>query len=204
MNQTTSLTVLRVMDPFSDARTKYGNWFRLFILLEEGVETVYKNILNKVGVTDVENGKEMYQKLYIYESKIRKLPPYYQKILLPDNKLIDTTQFDLRLKLFVMEIFDEQFPRKLRALGNRLYHIRKRDMKDQQFKFYWFEISNLLTDLGVDMNSFSGLRTVGQSSEMIKIQTEDMIFCIEGRIKVTLVLFLLFLFFLLYINPESE
>ena len=62
-----------------DVWNKYRRWCRLVILLHEGGETVYKDTLYKIGVTDITDGAEIYRKLEPYKAEIKKMASFQKK-----------------------------------------------------------------------------------------------------------------------------
>ena len=94
------------MASLTDIWNKYRKWCRLVILLHEGGEIVCKDILCKIGVTNVTDGVEIYQKLEPYKETIKKMRGYQKKVLLPDNKVIDTAKLDFALNTHIIEILD--------------------------------------------------------------------------------------------------
>ena len=147
-----------------DAWNKHQNWFRLVILLLEGGESIAKYILSQMGV-DITDGSEIYQKMKSHEkNRLKKVPHYLRKDLLPDNKVVDATKLDLPALCHIIQVLDtqRQFPKieKLRQTRNDLFHKSddERSMGDQQFNSYWDEISQLLKDLGYDVNKLIYLK----------------------------------------------
>lgn len=162
------------MASLPDIWNKYRKWCRLVMLLHEGGETVCKDILDKLGVTDITDGGELYRKLEIHKTKIKKLAPYQQKILLPYSKVIDKTKLDVSLNTHIIAILDtaKTYPLigKLRDKRNELFHMpdSKRNMAEQQFKDDWDEISQLLIKLGCSLNFLNGLKTDDHLSEELE------------------------------------
>ena len=78
------------MASLTDIWNKYRKWCRLDVLLHEGGETVCKDILCEIGVKNVMDGVEIYQKLEPYKETIKKMYKYQQKVLLPDDKVTNT------------------------------------------------------------------------------------------------------------------
>ena len=172
----------------ADIWNKYKRWCRLVILLHEGGEVVCKDILCEVGVRDVTDGAEIYRKLEPYKDMMKKMPRYQQKALLPDTKVIDTIKLDLSLKTCVIEILDtrKKFPliKEIRDRRNDLFHMSdvQRNMSQQQFNHFWEQISQLLIDLGYNMNLLEDLKTEDHLSEQRKSRFEDIRPYIQGKI----------------------
>lgn len=171
-----------------DIWSKYKRWFRLVILLHEGGEVVCEKILCEVGVKDVKDGAEIYRKLEPHQDNIKRMSRYQQKLLLPDSKIIDTMKLDLALKTFIIEILDtrDKFPliKEIRERRNHLFHMShfERDMSEEQFNHFWEQISQLLRDLGYNMNLLDDLKTEDHLSEQRKIRFEDIRPYLQGRI----------------------
>ena len=149
----------------ADAWNKHRNWCRLVILLHEGGESIVKRILAQMGV-DITNGSEIYQKMKLHEKdRLKKVPYYLRKDLLPDSKVVDTTKLDFSARCHIIQVLDTQtqFPEieKLRDKRNDLFHKSddEKNMGDQQFNKYWDEISQLLTDFGYDVSKLIHLKT---------------------------------------------
>lgn len=177
------------MASLTDIWNKYRKWCRLVILLHEGGETVCKDILCELGVPNVTDGVEIYQKLEPYKGAIKKMLRYQQIVLLPDdNKVTNTAKLDLALKTHIIEILDtkkKHLPiKKLRDMRNELFHMtdHQRDMTEEQFNKYWDQISQSLICLGYNMNLLTGLKTVDQLSERRKKIYEDIRPYIKGSI----------------------
>ena len=165
---------------------KYQRWCRLLILLCKGGGFVCKDILSKMGVKDVTDGAEIYRKLRPYKKNIEKMGFYYQKKLLPDNQVIDTTEMDIRLSTHIIEILDQQqdysqIP-KLRGLWIELLHMpgSERSMTEQQFQYYWDEISLLLTVFHYNMNLVKALETEDHLSQELENTLQDINHKIKG------------------------
>ena len=161
----------------TDAWNKHRNWCRLVVLLHEGGETIVKQILSKMGV-DITDGSQIYQKMKPHEkNRLKTVPPYLKKDLLPDNKVVDTTKLDFSARCHIIQVLDTQtqFPNitKLRKTRNYWFHMSDdaKNMGDQQFNNYWDEISQLLKDLGYDVSKLMNLK-----------KTVDL-YHIEGRVK---------------------
>ena len=175
---------------------KYQKWCRVVILLQEGGETVCKDILFNMGV-DMKNGRVIYQKLEQHRTDINKLARYQRVILLPNSKNVDTSKLDLSLQTHIIGILDKtKFPvmKELRDKRNELFHMEegKRDMTEQTFKDYWDQLSKLLTGLNYDMKLLSSLKIDNYLSEQHKKRLGDILCYIQGRVE------LLFLFCLLF------
>ena len=176
------------MASLTDIWNKYRKWCRLVVLLHEDGETVCKDILCEIGVKNVMDGVEIYQKLEPYKETIRKMYKYQQKVLLPDDKVTNTAKLDFALTTHIIEILDtrkKHLPiKELRDVRNELFHKpdHQRDMTEEQFSKYWNQISQLLTRLGYDMNQLIGLKTVDQLSERRKKIVEDIRPYIKGNI----------------------
>ena len=176
------------MDSIPDILSKYEKWQRLQILLCEGGITLYKDILTKLGVKNIRNGKEIYDRLQRYGdwSQIQNLQWYQTNAICPSSKAIDTDNMDLSISFLILIILDKQkkYPsiKTLRNLRNKLSHMseNERDMTVQQFNDYWHQIWDLLKDLGCDMNVFRDLKSYDCSSEEFKKRFKD----IEGRAKI--------------------
>ena len=169
----------------ADPWNKHRNWCRLVILLHEGGENIVKCILDQMGV-DITDGSEIYQKMKPYEkNRLKKVPYYLQKDLLPDSKVVDTTKMDFSALCHIIEVLDAQiqFPliEKLRKKRNDLFHMSddEKNMRNQQFNHYWDEISQLLTNLGYDVSKLISLKTEDHLSEELKKRLDH----IEGRVK---------------------
>ena len=173
----------------ADAWNKHRNWCRLVILLHEGGESIVKCILSQMGV-DITNGSEIYQKMKLHEKdRLKKVPYYLRKDLLPDSKVVDTTKLDFSARCHIIQVLDTQtkFPEieKLRDKRNDLFHKSddEKNMGDQQFNKYWDEISQLLTDFGYDVSKLINLKTVE-------------LYHIEGRVEQS--------FFFSFLNSKTE
>lgn len=168
----------------SDILTKYEKWYRLKVLLHEGGNAVFKDILTKLGVKNITDGSEIYQKLKPYEIQGQKLQQYQKDALFPSSRVINTNNLDLSLQFLIIIILDTQkeYPLidKLRDMRNTLFHMpeNKKDMTAQQFSDYWRQISKHLTGLGCDMTLFSDLKTCNLSSEELKKIFKEL----EGRV----------------------
>ena len=161
----------------ADAWNKHRNWCRLVILLHEGGESIVKCILSQMGV-DITNGSEIYQKMKLHEKdRLKKVPYYLRKDLLPDSKVVDTTKLDFSARCHIIQVLDtqRQYPEieKLREKRNDLFHTsnNEKNMGDQWFSNYWDEISQLLEDLGCDTSKLRSLKTTVDSNH------------IEGKVK---------------------
>ena len=176
------------MASLTDIWNKYRKWCRLVILLHEGGEIVCKDILCKIGVTNVTDGVEIYQKLEPYKETIKKMRGYQKKVLLPDNKVIDTAKLDFALNTHIIEILDTGKKhlsiKELRDMRNELFHMpdHQRDMAEEQFNKYWDQISQVLICLGYNMNLLIGLKTVDHLSERRMKLVEDIRPYIKGSI----------------------
>ena len=168
------------------------NWCRLVILLQVGGESVCKDILNEMGIKDINNGGEIYKRLQNYKTKIKRLAPYQQQILLPDSTDINTTKLDVSLQTHIIAILDKKkkYPliKELREKRNKFFHMRgeERDMTEQQFKSYWDEISQLLRDLGIrscDMGLLDHLQTDDQLSKDLENRLNDILLSIESKLQ---------------------
>lgn len=144
----------------------YQRWCRLLILLCEGGEFLWKDILPKMGIKDVTDGREIYSKLRFHKRKKKEMGLYHQKSLLPENEVIDTTKTDISLRTHIIQILDqtEEYSQivKLRRLWIELLHMSEdeRIMKEKQFKEYWDDISLLLTKhFNFDMDLVKDLKT---------------------------------------------
>ena len=185
------------------AWNKNKNWCRLVILLQVGGESVCKDILYKMGLTDINDGGKIYKALEKYKAKIKKLAPYQQRILLPDSTEINTIKLDISLLTHIITILDKKkkYPliQELRAKRNNFFHMLgvERDMTEEQFKSYWDEISQLLRDLGYDMKLLDHLQTDDQLSEDLEDRLNDILHCIESKLQ-SLFLFCLWGFFSKY------
>ena len=164
---------------------KHRNWCRLVILLHEGGENIFKHIFGQMCL-DITDGSEIYQKMKTHEkNKLKKVPGYLRKDLLPDSKVVDTTKIDFSARCHIIEVLDSQrqFPliEKLRRKRNDLFHMSddKKNMGDQQFSTYWDEISQLLTDLGYDVSKLISLKTDDYLSEKLKKRLDHS----EGTVK---------------------
>ena len=179
----------------ADPWNKYQKWCRLVILLHEGGEKIFKDILDQIGV-DITDGAEIYQKLKPYEkTKLKKKPDYLKKIFLPPSQVVDASKLDFSARCHIIEILDtcKKFPSigKLRNKRNEFFHmsVEEKDMTEQQFNKYWKDISQLLTDCGFDVNMLIGLKTDNQLNEDHKKRLDQII----GRVEDS---FLFFTFFL--------
>ena len=185
-----------------DVWNKYRRWCRLVILLHEGGETVYKDTLYKIGVTDITDGAEIYRKLEPYKAEIKKMASFQKKPLLPPGKVIDTNALDFSLHMHIIKILDTarySSIDKLRIERNTLFHMPddERDMTEQQFQANWDRISQLLTDLNFSMKSLSGLKTDNHLSEENQKRFKDALLQrMEGRAE------FLFLFFCISKNND--
>lgn len=190
---------LQEMDSLQNIWNKYQKWCRLVILLQEGGETICKDILYKMGIADVSDGAEIYQKLEPHKEKIKKMEFYQQKILLPYSKVIDTSKLDVSLQTHIVGILDttNNYPLigKLRDNRNELFHMseRKRDMTEKQFKKYWDQISEILTAHCFDMNLLSDLKTDNHLNKLRKKQFKDILRDIKGKVELLLILVVFFL-----------
>ena len=188
------------MDSLQDIWDKYQKWCRLVILLHESGETICKDILYKMGIADLSNGAEIYQKLETHKEKIKKMAFYQQKILLPYGKVIDTSKLDVSLQTHIIRILDttKNYPLigKLRDHRNELFHMSecKRDMAERQFKKYWDQISELLTAHCFDVNKLNYLKTDNHLNRTHEKRFKDILHHIKG--KVELLLLLLFFYFI--------
>ena len=186
------------MDSLQDIWDKYQKWCRLVILLHEGGETICKDILYKMGIADLSNGAEIYQKLETHKEKIKKMAFYQQKILLPYGKVIDTSKLDVSLQTHIIRILDttKNYPLigKLRDHRNELFHMSecRRDMTERQFKKYWDQISELLTAHCFDVNKLNYLKTDNHLNRTHEKRFKDILHHVKGKVE----LLLLFLFYL--------
>ena len=180
------------------AWNKHKKWCRLVILLQVGGESVCKDILNKMDITDINNGQEIYKRLEKHKTEIKRLAGYQQRILLPDSTGINTTKLDMSLQTHIITILDKEkkYPliKELRYKRNKFFHMRgdERDMDEQQFKSNWDEISKLLRDLGYDLRLLDHLQTDDQLSEDLEDRLNDILHCTESKLQS------LFLFYLLF------
>ena len=166
---------------------KYRKWCRLVILLQEGGETVCKDILCNMGI-DMKDGRKIYQELEQHSRDINKLARYQKYILLPDSKNVDPSKLDLSLQTHIIGILDKtkfSVMKKLRDKRNELFHMEeeKRDMTEETFKDYWDGLSKLLTGLNYDMKLLSSLKIDNYLSEPHKKRLEDILRYIQGRIR---------------------
>lgn len=92
----------------SDILTKYEKWYRLKVLLHEGGNAVFKDILTKLGVKNITDGSEIYQKLKPYEIQGQKLQQYQKDALFPSSRVINTNNLDLSLQFLIIIILDTQ------------------------------------------------------------------------------------------------
>ena len=177
---------------------KYQRWCRLVILLFQGGESACKNILYKMGIKDITDGAEVYNKLKPYESKIKKLGFYQRKTLLPDNKVVDVTKMDISLSTHIIQVLDtkKSYPQisELRYQRTELYFIpeEKRDMKEHQFAESWDKISRLLTSLNYEMNLLKSLKTAEHLTEEHKKILKDVTYKIKGNVELVLYFFAYF------------
>lgn len=176
------------MDSLPNIWKKYRKWCRLVILTHEGGEAVCKNILNNMGIKDLSNGTEIYQKLEPHAREITKMLPYQRKILLPRNKVIDTSKLDISLQTHIIRILDttKKYPLigKLRDKRNEFFHMPegRRHMTERQFKNYWIQISRLLTDLCYDMKLMNGLKTNVNLSKEREELFEYILHQVKGKV----------------------
>lgn len=173
------------------AWNKHRKWCRLVILLLEGGENRVKHILCQMGV-DITDGAQIYHEMKLHEkNRLKKIPSYLQKDLLPSSKIVDTSKLDLPAQCHIIEVLDMQtkFPliKKLRNKRNELFHMSadEKDMTEQQFDSLWVEISQLLTDLGYDVNMLKDLKTGKYLSEEHKKRLDH----IEGRLEQSFIFF---------------
>ena len=167
----------------ADAWNKHRNWCRLVILLHEGGESIVKRILGIMGV-DIKDGSDIYQKMKLHEkNRLKKVPYYLRKDLLPDSKVVDVTKLDFSARCHIIKVLDtqRQFPEieKLREKRNDLFHKSddEKNMGDQQFNNYWDDISQLLKDLGYDV------------SKLISLKRTVDLYHIEGRVEKSFIFF---------------
>ena len=167
---------------------KYQRWCRLLILLCKGGGLVCEDILSKIGIKDITDGREIYGKLRPYRRKIEEMGIYHRKLLLPDNEVIDTTKMDITLSTHVIQILDHQqdysLMFKLRQLWIKLFNMpeRERSLTEQQFREYWDEISLLLTVFHYNMNLVKGLKTEGHLSQELENTLHDITHKLKGRV----------------------
>ena len=94
------------MASFADVWNKHRNWCRLVILLHEGGENIIKCILGQMGM-DITDGSEIYQKMKPHEKgRLKKVPYYLQRYLLPDSKVVDTTKLDFSAQCHIIQVLD--------------------------------------------------------------------------------------------------
>ena len=130
---------------------KFGKWCRLVILIEEGGQSVCKDILHKRMHVPTE-GEGIYKYLQYYKMEIEKLTlqAYQEKILLPDDGVIDKEKLDLPLYTHIIQILDKskQYSsiKKLTCKRNKLFHMEegRRDICEKEFEEYWEQVSQML------------------------------------------------------------
>ena len=167
---------------------KFRKWCRLIILIHKGGESVCRNILSKMDVKDITDGTEIYKKLKPYVEIITRMAFYQQKVLLPDNEVIDTTKINISLSTRIIEILDTtlSYPQveDLRDTRNELFYMsnNERDMTEEQFNNYWENISQLLTSLHFNMSLMMDLKAENHLNHKYDKLLKD----IKGRIKLFL------------------
>ena len=145
---------------------RFEKWCRLAILIQEGGESVCKDILHKrIGVPT--EGQDIYNYLQHYKTEIKNLnlQRYQEKILLPDNGVIDKRKLDLPLCTYIIQILDQTKQylsiKKLRYKRNEIFNMEeyKKDMCEEKFEEYWNQLSELLKGLNYDMNLSINLKS---------------------------------------------
>ena len=149
-----------------DIWNKFEKWCRLVILVQEGGESVCKEIIyTEMGV--LTDGREMYKYLKKYETDIKKskMFSYQKRALLPDDENIDKKKLDVPLFTYIIQILDKTNKyssiEKLRYKRNELFHMEevRRNMSVQQFDNLWDEVSQLLNDLNVNKSLLNSLKS---------------------------------------------
>lgn len=176
------------MAPVCKSWIKFRKWCRLIILIHKGGESVCRNILFKMDVKDITDGTEIYKKLKRYVEIITRMAFYQQKVLLPDNEVIDTTKINISLSTRIIEILDTtlSYPQveDLRDTRNELFYMsnNERDMTEEQFNNYWENIWQLLTSLHFNMSLMMDLKAENHLNHKYDKLFKD----IKGRIKLFL------------------
>lgn len=154
------------MSSVHNTANKFDKWCRLVILIEEGGLTVCKDILHKRMHVPTE-GQGIYKCLQHYRMEIEKykLHAYQEKILLPDDAVIDKKQLNLHLYTYIIQVLDKakQYSsiKRLRYKRNKLFHMEegRRDMCEEEFEEYWDQVSQMLKSLGYDMILLNSLKS---------------------------------------------
>ena len=149
-----------------DTGKRFEKWCRLAILIQEGGESVCKDILHKRIHVPTE-GQDIYNCLQHYKTEIKKLnlQPYQEKILLPDDGVIDKRKLDLPLYTYIIQILDKTKQylsiKKLRYKRNEIFNMEenRKDMCEEKFEEYWNQVSELLTGLNYNMNLSINLKS---------------------------------------------
>ena len=172
--------------------TTYQKWSCLSILVQEGGKLVCKSILSKMGVRYIEDGEKLFQYLILYEDKIMKMGIYHREIILPDNKVIDTSKLDVSLLTYIIEMLDKgedyTLIKELRDMWYKLLHMSqtKMDMTVEQFEKFWDKISKLLGYLGYDINLHNNLRNGDELDEAHTETLEYILHYRKGRVEINL------------------
>ena len=96
------------MSSVHNTANKFDKWCRLVILIEEGGLSVCKDILHQRMHVPTE-GQGIYKYLQHYRMEIQKykLQAYQEKILLPDDGVIDKKQLNLPLYKYIIQMLDK-------------------------------------------------------------------------------------------------
>lgn len=157
------------MSSSQDIFSKYEKWNHLLMLIQEGGESVCKYVLHvEMGVPT--EGREMYKYLQKYADDIltSKMYGHEIKILLNEDRNIDTRRLGLQLYTFIIQILDKnnKYPLipKLRYRRNELFHMEefRRNISEKEFDDRWNELSRLLMNFNLDLSSLQSLKHVNR------------------------------------------
>ena len=169
---------------------RFEKWCRLAVLIQEGGESVCKDILHKRIHVPTE-GEDIYNYLQHYKTEIKKLnlQPYQEKILLPDDGVVDKGKLDLPLYTYIIQILDKTKQylsiKKLRYKRNEIFYMEecRKDMCEEKFEEYWNQVSELLKGLNYDMKLLINLKSEDLFSSQGHEETIRGIVCgIQGSV----------------------
>ena len=178
------------MSSVRNTAKKFDKWCRLVILIEEAGQSVCKDILHKRMHVPTE-GQGIYKYLQHYRTEIEKykLQAYQEKILLPDDGVIDKKQLDLPMYTYIIQILDEakQYSsiKRLRYKRNKLFHMEedRRDMCEEEFEEYWEQVSQMLKSLDYDMVLLNSLKSEAPFLTQEREETlKNIFFDIQGTV----------------------
>ena len=180
------------MSSVHNTANKFDKWCRLVILIEEGGLSLCKDILHQRMHVPTE-GQGIYKYLQRYRLEIEKykLQAYQEKILLPDDGVIDKKQLNLPLYTYIIQILDktQNYPliAKLRQKRNELFHAAegKIYMKEQLFNEHWDKISQLLASLHYNVDLIKSLKTEDCLSQEYKKTLENIARNMKGSMELS-------------------